>query len=158
MSPLQVMRLLNFWPPLLFSGIHVVSFDDAMRNIEVELRLLRWNRNANGTQFGGNIYAMTDPFYPLMLMANLGENYVVWDESAHVAFIKPGRTNLRARFCLDDQKLAELRTETTGDKKYLAKFLVEITDVSNVVVATVEKVIYIRLKRPYGMTLQVHAT
>ena len=147
MTPVNVMRLINFWPPLLFAGIHVVSFDADMRNAEIGLRLTAWNHNKVGTQFGGNIYSMTDPFYPLMLMANLGPGYTVWDESAHIEFIKPGTTPLRAKFRLTEQELANIRTETDGDRKYLAKFLVEITDTAGVIVATVAKVIYIRPKQ-----------
>ncbi len=138
------MRFINFWPPLLFAGIHVISFGADMRNVEVGLRLAWWNHNKVGTQFGGNIYSMTDPFYPLMLMANLGLGYAVWDESAHIEFIKPGTTPLRARFRLTDGQLSDIRLKTAGDRKCLAKFLVEIIDTDDVTVATVNKVIYIR--------------
>jgi acyl-coenzyme A thioesterase PaaI-like protein len=147
MTPVRVMRLINFWPPLLFAGIHVISFDPEMRNAEIGLRLTWWNHNKAGTQFGGNIYSMTDPFYPLMLMANLGAGYTVWDQSAHIEFIKPGTTPLRAKFRLTEQALADIRAATAGDRKYLAKFLVEITDTAGAVVATVNKVIYIRPHR-----------
>jgi len=141
------MRFINFWPPLLFAGIHVISFDRDMRNVEVGLRLTRWNRNRAGTQFGGNIYSMTDPFYPLMLMANLGPGYAVWDESAHIQFITPGRTELRTKFHLSFEKIDEIRTATAGDRKYLAAFRVEINDINNILVATVNKVIYVRPKQ-----------
>jgi hypothetical protein len=144
MTPVSVMRIINFWPPLLFAGIHVVSFDRDMRNVEVGLRLTWWNHNKAGTQFGGNIYSMTDPFYPLMLMANLGPDYTVWDQSAQIAFIKPGTSRLRAKFSLSDRELSDIRINTAGDRKYLANFLVQMTDVNGAVVATVNKVIYIR--------------
>jgi len=138
------MRFINFWPPMLFSGIHVVSYDRQLRHAEVELRLTWWNHNAVGTQFGGNIYSMTDPFYPLLLMANLGPGYAIWDESAHIEFIMPGRTALRATFDLADEMLENIRAETAGDKKYLANFDVPITDLQGALVASVKKVIYIR--------------
>jgi hypothetical protein len=146
------MRFINFWPPLLFAGVHVVSFDSDMRHAEVGLRLTFWNHNRAGTQFGGSIYSMTDPFYPLMLMANLGPEYVVWDESAHIQFIAPGRTELRAKFHLSLEKLEEIRAATAGDRKYLAEFRVEINDMNDTLVATVDKVIYVRPKRPATLT------
>ncbi len=149
MSPLMRMRIMNVWPPMLFAGIHVRSFDRAMRNAEIELRLTFWNHNVEGTQFGGSIYSMTDPFYPLMLIANLGPGYAIWDESAHIRFILPGRTSLRARFHLSDEMLATIRSATAGDHKYLARFLVPIVDLHGTTVATVAKVIYIRpLEKP----------
>jgi len=144
MSPATIMRFINLWPPLLFSGIHVTSFDRSLRNIEVELRLTRWNHNAVGTQFGGSIYAMTDPFYPLMLMANLGPGYAIWDEAAHIQFIEPGKTNLRATFSLSDDMLITIRSATAGDQKYLAAFIVQIRDLHGTLIATVRKIIYVR--------------
>ena len=32
--------------------------------------------NYVGTQFGGSLYSMVDPFYRLMLMENLGRDYI----------------------------------------------------------------------------------
>ena len=49
--------------------------------------LNRLNRNYVGTQFGGSLYAMTDPFFMLMLMENLGRDYVVWDKAANIEFV-----------------------------------------------------------------------
>jgi len=144
MSPAMIMRFISFWPPMLFAGIRVRSFDRAMRNAEIELRLTFWNHNAAGTQFGGSIYSMTDPFYPLMLMANLGPGYAVWDEAAAIKFIAPGTTSLRAKFHLSDEMLDEIRNATAGDRKYLANFAVPITDLHGSLVATVTKVIYVR--------------
>lgn len=144
MSPATIMRLISFWPPMLFSGIRVRSFDRALRNVEVELRLTSWNHNAVGTQFGGSIYSMTDPFYPLMLMANLGPGYAIWDEAAHILFIEPGKTNVRAKFHLSDEMLEDIRAATAGDRKFLAQFTVQIIDLHGKLVATVAKVIYIR--------------
>ncbi len=146
------MRFINFWPPFLFAGIHVISFDPDMRHAEVGLRLTWWNRNRARTQFGGNIYSMTDPFYPLMLMAHLGPSYAIWDESARIEFITPGRTALRAKFHLSLEKIQEIRAATAGDGKYLAQFRVEIVDANNNLVANVDKVIYVRPKRAASLT------
>ncbi len=146
MPPATIMRFINFWPPMLFSGIHVVAFDRLLRHVEVELRLAFWNRNAAGTQFGGNIYSMTDPFYPLMLMGNLGPGYVIWDQAAQIEFVAPGTTSLRAKFHLSEERIDEIRLATAGDKRYLAEFFVPITDRDGKLIATVKKIIYIRPK------------
>jgi hypothetical protein len=34
---------------------------------------------------------MADPFFMLMLIENLGKDYIVWDKSASIRFKKPGR-------------------------------------------------------------------
>ena len=76
----QMLRLMNRWPPLLGAGIRVVRIDAAMREIDVEMRMRRWNRNYVGAHFGGSLFAMTDPFYMMMVMENLGRGFVVWDK------------------------------------------------------------------------------
>jgi hypothetical protein len=45
---------------------------------------------------------MTDAFYRLMLMANLGHDYMVWDKSASIRCRKPGKGTVRAEFRLSD--------------------------------------------------------
>jgi len=64
-------RLLNVWPPFLFTGIHVAVIADDFRRARVELRMRPWNRNYVGTHFGGSLFAMTDPFWMLLVMSAL---------------------------------------------------------------------------------------
>ena len=45
--------------------------------------------------FGGSLYAMTDPFFALMVMHNLSSDYVVWDKSASIDFLAPARLGLK---------------------------------------------------------------
>ena len=59
---------MNFWPPFLGAGIKVKKISDTFNDITVEMKLTKLNRNYVGTQFGGSIYAMTDPFYMMILM------------------------------------------------------------------------------------------
>ena len=56
-------RLLNVWPPLFFTGIKVLSIQEDFKHAKVKMALRFYNKNFVGTQFGGNLYAMTDPFY-----------------------------------------------------------------------------------------------
>ncbi len=66
---------LNLWPPFLFAGIHVTALSADYRHARVELRMRPWNRNYVGTHFGGSLFAMTDPFWMLLTMQNLGRDY-----------------------------------------------------------------------------------
>ena len=92
-SPKLMRAVHRFLAAAAVSGIRVKVIAKDWRYIEVELRLSWWNRNAVGTMFGGSLYAMTDPFYPLMLQQNLGPGYLVWDKSAQIEFISPGGTS-----------------------------------------------------------------
>ncbi len=40
--------------------------------------------------------SMCDPFFMLMLMTRLGPGYVVWDKSASIEFVRPGRGTVTA--------------------------------------------------------------
>ena len=74
-------RLLNIWPPFFFNSIRVLSIDDVYTEARVVLRLRPWNRNYVRTQFGGNLFAMSDPFWMLLLMQHLGKDHYVWDKA-----------------------------------------------------------------------------
>ena len=138
--------LINLWPPFLFTGIRVVRLDDDFRAADVELRLGRLNRNWVGTHFGGSLFAMTDPFYMLMLLHVLGPDYVVWDKAATIDFVSPGRGTVTAVFRLDEARLDEIRRATADGAKALPVFRCEILDETRGLVATVERTVYVRRK------------
>ena len=137
---------LNFWPPFLFSGVHVTAVTSDYRHARVELRMRPWNRNYVGTHFGGSLFAMTDPFWMLLVMQSLGRDYIVWDKAGAIEFIKPGRGTVRARFDLDDGTLAELRDATADGAKTLRWFETDVIDAAGDIVARMRKQLYIRRK------------
>ncbi|AOX99314.1 DUF4442 domain-containing protein [Jeongeupia sp. USM3] len=139
-------HLINGWPPFLLTGIHATRITDDFREVDVELRLRWYNRNYVGTHFGGSLFAMTDPWYMLMLMHVLGRDYYVWDQAAGIDFLAPGRGVVTARFRLDQATLDDIRTRTDGGEKYLPQFRIDIVDASGEVVARVNKTLYVRKK------------
>ncbi|GAA2825576.1 DUF4442 domain-containing protein [Kitasatospora sp. CM 4170] len=140
-------RGINFWPPFLFAGIKVLGVSDDYRRAKVRLRLGRLNRNWVGTHFGGSIFAMTDPFWMLLVMQNLGRDYVVWDAAAEISFVSPGRGDIFAEFVLTEDRLAEIRELTQEGKKALVWFDTEVLAADGSVVARVRKQLYVREKR-----------
>ena len=139
-------RVINLWPPFLFNSIHAERINENFREIDVRLKLRFYNRNYVGTHFGGNLFAMTDPWYMLMLMQNLGRDYFVWDKNATINFISPGRGTVTAKFVLTEERLAEIKAQTANGEKALPEFVVEIFDEKNVLVARVHKTLYVKLK------------
>jgi hypothetical protein len=89
---------MNLWTPFLGAGIRVTRLQPDWKAVDVEMKLRFWNSNYVGTHFGGSLYAMTDPFYMLMLIENLGHDYIVWDKSASVRFRQPGRARCSLPF------------------------------------------------------------
>src|SRR5690625_7762866 len=105
---------MNLWPPFLFTGIRVLSIADDWRDVRVTLRLRPWTRNYVGTQYGGHLFSMTAPIWMLMVMHNLGRDYLVWDRSATVAFLAPGREPVYAHLVLKPAAIDALRRASAG--------------------------------------------
>jgi uncharacterized protein DUF4442 len=139
-------RWVNLWPPLLGAGIRVKRIAPDMKAVDVEMKLRFWNANYVGAHFGGSLFVMTDPFYMLMLMANLGRDYVVWDKAATIRYKKPGRGTVRAEFRLSDSQIDDVREKLKTLPKYEPVFLVEVKDAAGVVIAEIDKMLHVRKK------------
>ena len=147
MKATSLRRGMNMWPPLLFSGIRIRQISDDFRHVDVELRERFYNRNYVGCHFGGSLFAMTDPFWMMMVMRNLDRSYTVWDRTGEIEFLRPGRGTVSAKFHLTDEALADIRAQTAEpDSKYLKSFPVDIVDHEGSVVARVTKTLHIRRK------------
>ena len=146
MRPSTFRRLLNLWPPFLFNSIRLQTLSDDWSEARVVLRLRPWNRNYVRTQFGGNLFAMTDPFWMLLAMHQLGRDYLVWDKAGAIDFVAPGREDVYAHFKLEPSVVEELRQAAAGGGKVLRWFETEVTTASGEVVARVRKQLYVRLK------------
>jgi len=142
-----IRRLLNLWPPFRGAGIRVREIAPDFRTATVELRARLLNRNYVGSHFGGSLYAMTDPFFMVMMINILGRDYIVWDKSGTVRYLKPARGTVTAHFRIDESAVEQARQATAGGEKYEPTFKVEIVDAEGVVVADVEKTLHIRRKK-----------
>jgi acyl-coenzyme A thioesterase PaaI-like protein len=140
-------HMLNFYPPYWGTGITVKKIAPDFKEIVVEMKMRWYNRNYVKTHFGGSLYAMTDPFFMLMLMQILGKDYIVWDKAARIEFVKPGRGTVTARFIISDEQIKKIITNTAGGQKYLPELAVDIRDQAGETVAVVVKTLYIRKKR-----------
>jgi acyl-coenzyme A thioesterase PaaI-like protein len=140
-----MMRLLSLYPPYLGAGIRVRAAAD-LRTFEVRMKLSRFNRNYVGTQFGGSLYSMCDPFFMLILAEALGRGYIVWDKAATIRFRRPGRGAVRATFHIPPARIAEIRAAADAQGKIEPTFEVAVLDDAGEVVAEVEKLLYVRKK------------
>ena len=147
--PDHLRRWINLWPPFLGAGIRVRHISSDMKAVDVEMKLRWWNANYVGTHFGGSLFAMTDAFYMLMLMAQLRRDYIVWDKAASIRYRKPGRGTVRAEFRLSDAQVDEIREQLNTLPKYEPVFLVEVKDATGNVIAEVHKTLHIR-KRDFA--------
>ncbi len=135
------------YPPYLGAGVRVKHVSEDFRSIEVEMPLRWWNKNLVGTHFGGSLYSMCDPFYMIMLIHNLGPDYVVWDKAATIRFKKPGKGLMRAKFELTKDRVEEIRTAADHGEKVEPMFQVVVRDAEENVVAEVDKLLWVRKRK-----------
>ncbi len=114
----------------------------------MRMKLRPYNRNYVGTHFGGNLYSMVDPHIMLLLMNQLGPDYVVWDQAATIRFLKPGRGTVRAEFHLAEKEVAQIVEQAKSGAAIRPEWDIEIKDQVGDVVAEVHKVLYVRKKAP----------
>lgn len=148
MNPNFIKLLINLYPPYWATGIVVKHISADYRRVRVQMTLRWYNRNYVKTHFGGSLYAMTDPFFMLMMIHILGKDFVVWDKTAFIDFMKPGRGTVTAEFRINEEEIQDVINKTANGDKYLPEFTVDIKDESGETVARVVKTLYIRKKRP----------
>jgi Domain of unknown function (DUF4442) len=93
------------------------------------------------------VFAMSDPFFALMLQHNLGPVYTVWVKSAAIEFVVPGLSVALASFQISAETLAEIRAAAEGGQKCEPAFSVAITDPQGKLIAKVNSLLYVRRKR-----------
>lgn len=140
----------RLYPPFLGAAIRVQYISADYLKMRVEMPLTWYNRNYVATQFGGSIYAMTDPFYMLLLIQKLGSQYVVWDKAAAIDFVKPGKGRLRADFRFSALEIEQVRERTASGDKYLFDKEVLVQDLQGEIIARVIKTLYVRKKTVGG--------
>jgi hypothetical protein len=80
-------RLLMNWYPMYFgTGGKILFWAADSTEVHLRLRLNIWSYNYVGTIFGGSMFSAADPFYMVMLLKVLGNDYVVWDKAANIRF------------------------------------------------------------------------
>lgn len=146
MKTSTLMKILRFYPPFLGAGISVKDFKEDLSYVLVQMKLHFWNKNYVSTHFGGSLYSMVDPFYMLMLIKNLGPNYIVWDKAANIRYKKPAKGTVFARFELTAEQINEIKKQLETNQVIEPVFKVTITDSNDQIVAEVEKTLHIKHK------------
>jgi acyl-coenzyme A thioesterase PaaI-like protein len=137
---------MNLWPPFLGTGITVEHISKDFRHAKVRLKHGLLNRNIVGVHFGGSLFAMTDPFFMMMVSHNLGKAYIVWDQAAKIEFLKPGKGKVHASFDITQEQIDEIIHAAEPGDKVLRDFVVDVKDQQSDVVARITKTLYIRKK------------
>lgn len=138
---------LCFYPPLLFQRIWIKKFHPGFRGVDVKINKSLFNKNYNGSIFGGTIYAATDPFYALLfdqLLQREGFKVRVWLKSASIQYLKPGRKSLYFTIKVTDEMLKEAIEALNTYGKFVKAYPMEIKDAQGELCATVMNEVYVR--------------
>jgi hypothetical protein len=141
-----LIRLVSLYPPYLGAGVRVRYPKDDATRVMVSMGLHWWNKNLFGTQFGGSLYSMCDPQFVFILLRNLGPLYVVWNKSAAIEFLRPGRGCVTATFHVPPEKIAEIRAAADRGEKVEPVLVVEILGSDGTLVARVTETLWVRKK------------
>lgn len=140
------MLLINWYPPYLFAGIKVVDYASDFSYFRTRLKLTWYNRNLIGTAFGGSLYSMCDPFFMFIVLSQLSDEYIVWDKTASIEFVKPGKGTVYADFKLSPTQISKIKTTVDRNGKGVFEFPCEVKDSDGNLIAKLQKGIYVRRK------------
>ncbi|EDM38380.1 hypothetical protein PBAL39_02157 [Pedobacter sp. BAL39] len=138
---------LCLYPPLFFQRIWVKRFHKGFRGVDVKINKSLFNRNYNGSIFGGTIYAATDPFYAILfdqLLQREGFKVRVWLKSASIQYLKPGRSDLFFTIHISDEMMDEAITSLNTSGKFVKAYPMELRNRAGECCATVVNEVYIR--------------
>jgi hypothetical protein len=142
---------LSFYPPLFFQRIWVRKFHPDFRGVDVKINRSFFNRNYNGSIFGGTIFAATDPFYAILfdqLMQRRGYKCRVWLKSASIQYLKPGRSDLFFSLKITDEMLQEAEQALQTEGKFVKAYPMELFDKDGQLCVLVMNEVYLRNKYP----------
>lgn len=154
----QVRMLLNYYPPLFFQRVRTMEIGAGCRSCTVQVKRSLWNRNLQGTTFGGSIFAGADPFYAILywqVFARRGERVRVWLKSAAIDYLKPARSTLTLRFALSDADVDDAVAALDREGRFARTFTVDAVDEDGITCAVVTTEVYLR--RPRGDQDEVRA-
>ncbi|WP_114689672.1 DUF4442 domain-containing protein [Polynucleobacter necessarius] len=137
---------MNLWPPFVVAGFTVQKIAKDFRHAKVRLKHGMLDRNILGVHFGGSLFAMTDPFFMMMVSQNIGKSYIVWDQAAKIEFLKPGKGAVHATFEITQEKINDIINTAESGDKVLKDFVVDVKDREEDVGARITKPLYIRKK------------
>lgn len=146
LTPASLQKGLNAWPTFVGQKISVTHIAEDWSQASVRMELTEENGNYYGTAFGGTLFSMVDPFFVILAAQQLGDEFIVWDKSAQIDFLAPGRTAITAHVQMPADIVAQMRAEADDGSKVLRWFEVDFIDEFGHVIAQAHRQLYVRRK------------
>ncbi len=148
-SPSISRVLMNLYPPFLVNRVVVKYVSQDFRTVKVKIVKSIFNRNLQGSIFGGTIFSAADPFVALMYWQIFNQQNIfceAWLKSAKIDYLKPAKTSLYLNFEIAQTDIEEARKNLVKNNKHECTHIVEMKDSSGVLCATMETTISLKLK------------
>lgn len=140
----------NLSPMYRRSTGRIVHVSEDLHKVQVKLPISWRNINYVNSIFGGSLFAAVDPVPMIQLMNILGEDYVVWDKSAEINFLKPAREDVYADFIFKTEEIENMKRRIQIEKEIVVEKATELTNESgSIAYCSVNKKIYIADKQYY---------
>ena len=107
-SPKLLIKVMNFFPPLLVNRIKIVENDSDFMNLKVEVKYSWLNKNLQKAIFGGTIFSAIDPYYAVMywqIFSSKGIPMEVWIKKVEIRYRKAATSNLEIAFSLTENDI-----------------------------------------------------
>lgn len=149
LRPWQLKWLLNCFPPFLINRIRVVALGDDFLTSTVKIRHSLFNRNFQGSIFGGSLFSAGDPVLALMYWQSLirrNRPVRVWLKEATIRYRVPARSDCTIHYELTETDLENALASlgTTGKYDVWHESRMELTD--GIVAAVIRTRIHIQLE------------
>ena len=118
----------NFFPTYRRTGGRICFLSNDWKEVHIKLGLNWTTRNYVGSVFGGCLFGALDPIYMIQLFHILGKEYVVWDKSATIKFIKPVKKTVFARFLITNELIDEIKAKIENKNKFTFDLTVTFQD------------------------------
>ena len=139
--------LFNYFPIFWSTGAKITYLAADFKEVHIKLPLSWRTRNYVGTIFGGSMFSATDVLYFLLVVKNIGEDYIVWDKASSIRFKKPGKGTLYTKAVISDEEIEIIKTELRNIDKIDRVYYLDLIDEAGDICASVEKTIHIQNKQ-----------
>jgi hypothetical protein len=158
LSPALRARLIrvgfNLHPAFRGTGGRMTHVSHDLRLMQARLNHGWRTKNIVGSIYGGSLFAVTDGPHPMMLMAALGRDVIVWDKTAVIRYRKPAFTDLTVDFRLTDLDLEKITTALKERQECEHDFSMELLDNEGQTHASIVRTIYIATRQHYQSKIQ----
>lgn len=139
--------MMNLYPPLLFNRIFIQKISDDFMSLDVVIKKSIFNKNIQGTIFGGTLFSAADPYYAMMywqIFSHRKMKMEAWVRACEVNYLKPATTDMFLEYRLTEQDIAEAIQTVKAEGRFKKWHLIQMLDKNKQVCVEAKVLVYIR--------------